>query len=292
MVEILQKEKDFCQISVIIPTYNRASLLKECLLSLNRQTYPVNAFDVIIVDDGSTDSTSQLVEQMTAKKLKYKLTFLRKENGGPAKARNLGIQNASGDLIAFTDDDCIVDEYWLEYLSKAFIQIDIAGVGGKVLAKERGLFSEYLEFKRILEPRQSEGKIDFLITANACYRKDVLIAVGGFEEKIKNPGGEDPDLSFKVTQEKGYRLVFEPKAIVYHQFKESFDSFLRMSYNYGRGGKFLYQKWGKKFCEPYRTEILTYHAVAGLKYILLNFAHFLLEWFGHLSYIRGYKKGY
>jgi glycosyltransferase involved in cell wall biosynthesis len=304
---IIERKKDFPRISVIIPTYNRAMLLRECLLSFNQQTYPTDLFEVIVVDDGSSDSTPLIVEKLAEKKLKYHLSYLRQVNSGPAKARNLGIKNAQGKLVAFTDDDCIVSTSWLEQMSRAFSKSDIAGVGGRVLSKERRFFGKYYEFNKILDPEQENGRIIYLVTANACYLKELILAVGGFEEGFRNPGGEDPDLSLKITEGLGYKLIFEPDIVVHHHFDESFQSFFRSRYNYGRGGKLVFKKWGTKFSNPPRNEFLPYHALTGIKNIPLMFANYLirkrlgifrsisysfLDWIGWLYYVKGYKKGY
>lgn len=229
-------------VSIIIPTYNRINMLKNCLASFEGLNYPKECFEVIVVDDGSTDRSYETLKKVT-EQFTYKLRVIHQSNGGPARARNNGIRNAGGEFIAFTDDDCEVDKNWLREIMKGFTSEEIAGVGGMVVSKNKDIFSQYIDYNKTLLPRMEDNKIKYLITANACYRRKCLLEVNGFSEEIKNPGGEDPDLSYKLKG-LGYSLVFSAKGIVIHHHKQDLRSFYRTFYNYGRGSAFLRNKWG------------------------------------------------
>ena len=142
-------------ISVIIPTYNRCQLLKECLESLGRQTYPLSDIEVMVVNDGSTDGTEAFLEDFKTR-APFQFRYFRQQNKGPAAARNLALQNAKGNLIAFTDDDCTVDPDWLKEFAKGFQEKRIAGYGGAVRPKEDHLIGEYMTRERSLEPKEIE----------------------------------------------------------------------------------------------------------------------------------------
>lgn len=210
-------------VSVVIPTYNRRDCLVRCVSSL---PYDVQ---VVVVDDGSTDGTEQARGQLDHPNLLY----VRQTNKGPASARNLGIKEASGGYIAFTDDDCVPAAGWPWPLVEAISDggEEVAGVGGRVLPLRRGLFADYYTFHRILEPPRS---CSYLVTANCLYSRKVLEEVGGFDERIRAAGGEDPTLSAKV-RDRGYRLVYEPTAVVRHDYREGLIDFVRTFYRYGRG---------------------------------------------------------
>jgi glycosyltransferase involved in cell wall biosynthesis len=210
-------------VSVVIPTYNRAASLERCLRALP------DDIEVVVVDDGSTDSTRFVPARVRHPRLRY----LRKENGGPASARNIGICNSSGASVAFTDDDCLPSPSWVRALATRLHQEppDVAGVGGRVLPLRRGLVARYSTFHCILEPPPS---CSYLVTANCIYRREALEKVGGFDESIRRPGGEDPELAFRVRAH-GYRLVFEPTAVVRHEYRENPFDFVRTFYRYGRG---------------------------------------------------------
>jgi glycosyltransferase involved in cell wall biosynthesis len=211
------------EVSVVIPTFNRCRELVRALRSLPKSV------EIIVVDDGSTDDTRERVREFNHPQL----TYVRKRNGGPASARNLGIERATGPIIAFTDDDCEPIGRWpwtlVERLKGEGPQV--AGVGGRVLPMRKGLISRYYDFHRILEPPSS---CSYLVTANCAYRKSVLTRVGGFNESLTTPGGEDPELSVRIRR-LGFRFVFEPTAVIRHDFRESWVDFAVTFYRYGRG---------------------------------------------------------
>ncbi len=216
--------------AVVIATYNRAGLLERCLRALAQQTWTPD--QVIVVDDGSTDGTQVLLNAwVTCGNLP--ILALRQENTGPAAARNRGIRAAEADFVAFTDDDCEPDPGWLEALAETLAAAPpgYAGIGGRVLPAHTGLVADYMTFHRILEPPNS---CSYLVTANCLYRRGVLVEVGGFDERVAWPGGEDPGLSSKVT-DAGYRLGYCEQAVVRHHYREGLRAFARTFFRYGRG---------------------------------------------------------
>lgn len=109
--------------------------------------------------------------------------------------------------------------------------LKIIGLGGKVLSLRKGIICDYFTFHKILEPPKP---ISYLVTANACYLKEGLIEVHGFDENYRFPGGEDCGLSIKLVN-KGYRFEYEPKMIVWHDYRTSLIDFMRTFYHYGKG---------------------------------------------------------
>ena len=106
------------KVSIILPTYNRKKLLKKCIESLISQNYPKEDFEIIVIDDGSTDGTEQIT-----RKLKRKipnLIYYKTKHNGQANARNFGLRKAKGSFIAFTDDDCVVEKNWLRKIEDTF----------------------------------------------------------------------------------------------------------------------------------------------------------------------------
>jgi len=100
-------------ISIIIPAYNAEKAIKECLSSLTNQSLSRNKYEIIVVDDGSTDRTCEIAK-------KYKVNVISQGNGGPAVARNRGAREARGDILIFTDSDCIADKDFIEKMIKPF----------------------------------------------------------------------------------------------------------------------------------------------------------------------------
>lgn len=219
-------------ISIVIPTHNRVRMLERLLTSVKNQKNPPD--EVVIVNDGSTDHTQKSLEDWQKQKQNFTpIVLYLPISQGPGAARNCGIQLASSDAVAFTDDDCMLHPAWINSIinSKQWSKPKVVGIGGKVLNYRKGTLSEYYSFHRILEPPKY---IQYLVTANACYLKDHLLDVGGFDENHRYPGGEDNGLSFKLAN-RGYRFGFEKRMIVIHDYRTSIPAFLKTFFRYGKG---------------------------------------------------------
>ncbi len=209
-------------ISVVIPTHNRKELLRRCLEAVVNQEYP--NYEVIVVDDGSTDGTGEMVWREFPQ-----VRYLRQEpNRGPAAARNRGIEAAQGEVVAFTDDDCIVPSDWLATLAEALRRWpDVAGVGGyqeppeallraHVVARaERAMRLRHWGERADLEQLGGD-EVPGLATNNVAFRRNVLLEVGGFDEGFPVAAGEDADLKLRIAQ-RGYRLLYIPLKVAHHR---------------------------------------------------------------------------
>ena len=192
------------KISVIIPTYNRVQLLRQQLGALTRQTYSQGAYEVIVVNDGSTDGTEEFLDQL--KLSNSHLTVIHQSNGGPAKARNTAIEQARGEIIAFTDDDCEVDPDWLEIIAQE--------MDDELLGLQGATYTDHDLITPLTHQIDNETGHNSVPTCNAAYRKDVLVSIGGFDESFPNPHNEDTDVSWRV-QELG-EIRFCPSMRVHH----------------------------------------------------------------------------
>jgi len=234
-------------ISVVVPTYNRKHLLKGCLNSLFNQSYPANNYEIIVIDDGSTDGTAQMVKEIKAT-CDHKIIYLRQDRKGPAIARNLGIKAAKGKIICFLDDDCIADVDLLSEVYKSFsddFSNEVGGVKGRVepIWNERTDLS-YALGKYIYVSERS------LSSNNLAYKKSVLHEVGLFDETFPIPAWEDVDLGNRVM-DKGYKILYNPKAIVWHPHEKDFVTFKRKCYINGVGLSYFFRKW--LFRKPSRS---------------------------------------
>ena len=122
----------FVFLSVIIPSFNRICLLRKTVESLLKQSYPQNKYEIIVVDDGSTDETEEIIKKLQNKS-SCNLKYCFQKNKGPAAARNLGIRYANGEIVAFVDSDCIVSSTWIEEICKGYDNEKIAGIGGRLV---------------------------------------------------------------------------------------------------------------------------------------------------------------
>ncbi len=222
------------KISVIIPTYNRSQMLVRCLQALEHQTFPVNAFEVIVVNDGSLDQTTLAMESFIMD-TSLDMHFFTQDNSGPSAARNLGISKSRGEYLAFTDDDCIPSPRWLEELLAGFPSDPLcAGSGGTIQRLRDNTLSRFIDEYIRFGHRSIDGKTLYLITANAIYRKEVIVAAGGFQNAFKWPGGEDPELSWRILN-MGYWLNISDKALVMHDHCDTIRGIFGTMHNYGKG---------------------------------------------------------
>jgi len=230
-------------VTIVIPTYNRASILAETLASTCGLLYPQDRLECIVVDDGSKDETPNVLHTFE-RNTPFAFRHLRQQNRGPAAARNLGVRHAQGEYIAFTDDDCTVHPQWLNELLAGFDGDQVAAVGGAVHSRSRNLVALYQEHRQIFRANLSGEEVPpFVITGNSCYRRQSFLEVDGFDEAIKHPGGEDPDLSWRIVA-KGYQLRFTANAIVYHLHETHLRDIWRSNYYYGQGHRFITRKHG------------------------------------------------
>lgn len=193
------------RVSVVLPTYNRSHLLARCLDSLEAQSLEKEAYQVVVVDDGSVDDTVTLLASLQGK-LAMHLVCVRGAHGGPAATRNLGIRHARAGIVAFIDDDCEADRDWLRTILAPFSDPAVAGVEGLVVRHPD--CTPYTHFVENMHGR-------LYLTANMAYRREALEKVGGFDEGYPHAAAEDWDLAFRVLQ-RGGEIRFEPSAKVVH----------------------------------------------------------------------------
>jgi len=256
-------------ITVIIPAYNAEKTIEMTLRALQDQTYR-GKFETIVVDDGSKDRTPEIVRGFKDVKL------LQQPNAGPAKARNHGAREAKGDIIIFTDSDCVPECDFIEKMAEPFTDPTIAGVSGtyRTLNKEHLIarFEGYEIAQRHDRMARMET-IDFIGTAYAGYRRDVFLKFGGFNETFRTASGEDPELSYRISKA-GHKLVFQPTAVVAHPHVEKLKKYLRQKYYRAYWRNFMY--WGghkdKLSGDSYTSKTLFPQAVLSGLIPLLIFA--------------------
>jgi glycosyltransferase involved in cell wall biosynthesis len=221
-------------VSVIMPTYNRASYVGEAIDHLLELDSPLGGFEIVVVDDGSRDNTADV---LAAYEQLPNVRVLHRINGGPAAARNTGIGASRGEVLAFTDDDCRPIKEWLTHLLASLESTKAAGVGGRTIpASATSLVSRFVARRHLSElPNAVDGEVRWLVTCNAAFHREALLAVGGFDESYPVPGGEDTDLCSRLRGA-GYRLGVAPDALVRHDHTwRSVRQFADTWYRYGRG---------------------------------------------------------
>jgi cellulose synthase/poly-beta-1,6-N-acetylglucosamine synthase-like glycosyltransferase len=213
--------------SIVVPAYNSAATMAECLAALNQQTVSREEYEVIVVDDGSTDATAEIASNLGA-------VVLRQANSGPAAARNTGIAGAHGDVVLFTDSDCMPVRGWIEQMIAPLQDHQIVGVKGVYRTRQRNWTARFIqvEYEDRYDHTARSKHVDFIDTYSAGYRRDVLLASGGFDTSFPYASVEDQELSFRLA-EAGHQMVFVPEGIVYHYHPESWLRYARRKYKIG-----------------------------------------------------------
>lgn len=213
-------------VSVVVPVFNGAATIDECLRSLLASDYPADRLELLCVDNASDDDTGARVGRYAPR---VRLLFEAKR--GAAAARNCGIRAARFDRIAFTDADCTVDPNWLRHLVAPLADPTIGIVGGRILAHRPANFIERFgetihDHRRAIEV----FKPPYAITMSWASRRDVLEAVGLFDERLLR--GQDSELAYRIGQ-RGLRLVYVDDAVVYHRNESSLWGLFHEGYVHG-----------------------------------------------------------
>lgn len=220
-------------ISIIIPVKNGARTIRECLSAAKEQHDLDSPYEIIVVDDGSSDDTCAIAESLG-------LQVISQENAGPAAARNAGARAAQGDILAFTDADCVPDSHWLQNLTAPFQQPGVIGTKGTYRTHQASLIARFVqqEYQSKYARMAKQPTIDFIDTYSAAYRRDVFLQNGGFDPAFPIPSVEDQEFSFRLAR-KGYIMKFAPMAVVYHKHDKNVLEYVRRKYGIGYWKAFM-----------------------------------------------------
>jgi GT2 family glycosyltransferase len=215
-------------ISVVIPAYNAEALISKCLDSLLKQTIDQTKYEIIVVDDGSTDATADVVQSFENVRL------IKQNNQGPAAARNNGAANAKGDIILFTDSDCVPAINWIEEMIRPFNDdAEIVGVKGIYKTDQKELIARFVqaEYEDKYDVLKRDQYIDFVDTYSAGFKRKVFLEFGGYDTSFPVACAEDVELSFRMFS-RGYKMVFNPNAVVSHRHPATLTGYLKKKYKF------------------------------------------------------------
>lgn len=214
------------RVSVIVPVYNGEDTIAECVDSILAQSFPRADFELLLIDNASSDGTRAILE-----KNRDRAVILYESKRGPSAARNCGLRNATGEVVAFTDADCVVHRDWLTSLIAPLADSGIGIVGGTILASRPCNAVE--EFGERIHDHQMAIEYyspPYAITMNWASRKADLERVGFFDEALLRC--EDCDLAYRVVGA-GYRIVHAPEAVVYHRNERTLAGLIAEGYAHG-----------------------------------------------------------
>ncbi len=248
-------------LSVVIPVCNGAATIGVCLNAVFGQQLDRSSFEVIVVDDGSADHTTEVVSRFPANLLRHD------SNRGSTAARNTGIRAARGEWIAFTDGDCVPSRRWLDLLIGAARSDaspkEVTGVAGRIVglpsdapAARFASLTGHLDTERQL----SHPTFPYAYMSNVMYRRVAIDTAGGFDETMRVYA--TPEFHHRVMSNHGGRMLFESRAVVLHRHPETWSQYWRQQAGYGAGyGKFM-RRHADRFRWTAWREIQAWGAVA------------------------------
>jgi glycosyltransferase involved in cell wall biosynthesis len=225
--------------SVVVCTYNGSATIRRCLEGILKLDYP--NYEVIVVNDGSKDSVQEIIKE-------YPVKLISTPNRGLSNARNTGMDNAHGEIIAYIDDDAFPDVHWLRYLAHAYNTTGHNCIGGPNLPPHDS------EFISTCVANAPGGPVHVMVTdqlaehvpgCNMTFRKSALKKIGGFDP-IYRSAGDDVDACWRI-QEDGGTIGFHPAALVWHLRRNSYKAYWRQQKGYGKAEALLEAKWPEKY---------------------------------------------
>ena len=231
------------KVSIVVCSYNGGKTLKGALESLDQLNYP--HYEIILIDDGSKDNTQELVKQFERERSALTqnpppFKNIIQPNRGLSAARNNGIHTATGDIVAFTDSDCIADRDWLYYLVNTLLQGNFAAVGGPNISPPAHNWIQACVAAAPGSPSHvliSDTMAEHVPGCNMAYWKWALLEIDGFDAEYRK-AGDDVDVCWRLMQ-RGHHIGFSPSAIVWHHRRFTVQAYFKQQSGYGEAEALL-----------------------------------------------------
>ncbi len=220
------------KVSIVVCSYNGAKTLRDCLTSLQHLNYP--DYEVIFVDDGSTDNSQDIIKDFPS------VVNIHQKNKGLSVARNVGIQASKGEIIAFTDSDCMADPDWLYFLVQGFDKGKYAVVGGPNISPPAANWIQATVAAAPGSPSHvllTDTEAEHVPGCNMAYYKWALEEIEGFDPEYRK-AGDDVDVCWRIIQ-RGYKIGFSPTAIVWHYRRFTVEAYFKQQKGYGEAEALL-----------------------------------------------------
>jgi glycosyltransferase involved in cell wall biosynthesis len=229
-----------CRVSVVVCSYNGGATLDECLHSLLQLDYP--DYEVILVDDGSTDGTREIAARYP------QVRYIHQENHGLSVARNVGAEAATGDIVAYTDSDCVADELWLLQLVTAMESQQVEAIGGPNVTPTGDNWTARCVAVSPGNPSHvmlDDVQAEHVPGCNMAFRRDRLLELGGFDPQFRQ-AGDDVDVCWRFL-DAGLRIGYAPSALVWHHRRNTVRAYCKQQKGYGRSEAMLHFKHPQRF---------------------------------------------
>lgn len=261
-------EESLPKVSVIVPVKNGGAKIQGLLDSLMQVDYPKEKLEIIVVDGNSSDDTREVVSR-------YEVKLLTEEKRGINGARNTGVKHSEGDIVVFTDSDCVVPKYWIKKIVEDFQDSKVGCVGGNVEGYYDDFLSRYSD-ESIIPVMRRFGRREVLDTikpplhypagCNMAVRREIIEEVGLFDEKIMY-GFDEDELVERICR-KGHEMVLDPDILVKHKHRSTLPELLKQNFRYGRGIGLLLKMRGIKSAFSKWILLCILGFIAGISIIL------------------------
>ncbi|MDQ6824960.1 MAG: glycosyltransferase [Candidatus Eremiobacteraeota bacterium] len=224
-------------VSVIVPVFNGADTVGDTLQALMAQSNVPPNTEFIMVDNGSTDGTQDIIR-------KFNVTFLEEEKRGPSAARNRGLKHATGEIIAYLDADTLPTRRWLAEIVQPFVDPNVILAAGRILCYQPQTGAErYIAASGLLEVERTIARkpFPFAPAANMAVRRQAALAIGGWSEDLMT--AEDVDFCHRMLAKFSSTIVFQREALLFHRNRTTAERLRKQAWTYGEGAAQMYLRY-------------------------------------------------
>ena len=240
-------------VSVVIPARNSERTIAECVDSVLRVEYPADRREIFVVDNRSTDRTARIASRRPVQ-------LLREPRRGASSARNHGIRESRGEIVAFLDADCVATSGWLAELVNGFADPSVSAVAGEIVAyPPRTPAERYHAMRKARwQDEALHSSRPFVVTANVAFRRETFDEIGLFDPELLK--GQDKDFGWRFFGH-GLQLVYRPRALVFHRHRPTAWTLFTQHVGWGYGAALLHRKYGLPWSLD--QELAKYRELAG-----------------------------